>query len=417
MAHIHAFRAFRPTENEAPVITALPYDVYNVHEARTAVQKAPRSFLAIDRPEAHFPENTDIYAPEVYEKAGEILREWFREGRYIQEETESYYVWEMTADGRTQTGLAACSAAEDYQTGVIKKHENTRPEKEEDRVHHIEACGAQTGPVLLVHRKQERLKALLDQAKAADTLYDFTDATGVHHRIWRISDPETVAAVTDAAGEIDSLYIADGHHRAAAASAIARAVKLQGSRGEDPEYAYFLTVMFAEDEMLILDYNRIVKDRNGMSDEEILEKLRNVFMIGGPQDEAVRPERKREMGLCLGGKWYRLQAKEELYGDGPVSALDVEYLQRQVLEPLWNITEPGADPRIEFIGGDRGLEELERRCGEDAVAAFALYPTSMRELMAVADAGLLMPPKSTWFEPKLRTGLFIHQIENKESRS
>ena len=414
MAHIHAFRAFRPTAEEAPVITALPYDVYNVHEARTAVQEAPRSFLAIDRPEAHFPEGTDIYAPEVYEKAGSILREWFREGRYIQEETAAYYVWEMTMDGRTQTGLAVCSAAEDYVSSVIRKHENTRPEKEEDRIHHIEGCGAQTGPVLLVHRKQERLKALMEAAKVEEPLYDFTDATAVHHRIWRIVRPEEVAAVTEAAEQIESLYIADGHHRAAAASAIYNERKEKDGEAGQKEYAYFLTVMFSEEEMLILDYNRIIKDRNGMTDEEILEKLSHVFTIGEPQDEMYRPAQKREMGLCLGGKWYRLQAKEELYGDGPVSALDVEYLQRQVLEPVWNITEPGVDPRIEFIGGDRGLEELERRCSEDAVAAFALYPTSMRELMAVADAGLLMPPKSTWFEPKLRTGLFIHQIEEKQ---
>ena len=410
MAHIHAFRAYRPTVDEAPVITALPYDVYNVHEARSAVQEAPRSFLAIDRPEAHFPEGTDIYAPEVYEKAGQILRDWFREGRYIQEETDSYYVWEMTMDGRTQTGLVACSAAVDYHNGVIKKHENTRPEKEKDRVNHIEGCGAQTGPVLLFHRRQKQLKALMDDAKLTDPVYDFTDATGVYHRIWRISGAEAVSAVTEAAGRIKSLYIADGHHRAAAASAIARERKQLDASPGHKEYAWFLTVMFAEDEMLILDYNRIVKDRNGMSDGEILEKLGNVFTISGPMDKAYRPEEKREMGLCLGGKWYRLQAKEELYGDGPVSALDVEYLQKQVLEPVWDITEPGADPRIEFIGGDRGLEELEKRCGEDAVAAFALYPTSMEELMAVADAGLLMPPKSTWFEPKLRTGLFIHQI-------
>ena len=413
MAHIQPFRAFRPTVEEAPVITALPYDVYNVHEARAAVQEAPRSFLAIDRPEAHFPEGTDIYAPAVYEKAGEILREWFREGRYIQEETPCYYIWEMTMDGRTQTGLVSCCATEDYDVGVIKKHENTRPEKEEDRVHHIEGCGAQTGPVLLVYRQEKLLKTLMEEAKASDPIYDFTDVTGVYHRIWRIAGTGKVTAVTEAAGRINSLYIADGHHRAAAASAIARERKAHDSRGVQREYSYFLTVMFAEEEMLILDYNRIVKDRNGMTDEEILEKLKTVFKVSDPQDAMYRPEEKREMGLCLGGKWYRLQTKEDLYGDDPVSALDVEYLQKHVLEPVWGITEPGSDPRIEFIGGDRGLEELERRCGEDAVAAFALFPTSMWELMDVADAGMLMPPKSTWFEPKLRTGLFIHEIEEK----
>lgn len=413
MAHIHPFRAFRPVKEEISVLTALPYDVYNVHEAREAVQQAPRSFLAVDRPEAHFPEGTDIYAPGVYEKAGEILRGWFREGRYVQEEVPCYYTWEMTMDGRTQTGLVACSAAADYMNGVIRKHENTRPEKEEDRINHIEACGAQTGPVLLVHRQQQELKVLMEAVKGEAPLYDYTDSTGVYHRIWRIADPVIVQAVTDAAAQIESLYIADGHHRAAAAGAIAT----KRSESGDPatvsnmESLYFLTVMFSEEEMLILDYNRIIKDRGGMSDEEILHKMRQVFVVGEPQDKPVRPAGKREMGLCLGGKWYRLQAKPELYGDDPVASLDVEYLQKQVLEPFWHITEPGADPRIEFIGGIRGVEELERRCREDAVAAFALYPTSMQELMAVADAGLLMPPKSTWFEPKLRTGVFIHAID------
>ena len=413
MAHTKPFRAFRPTAEEAPVITALPYDVYNVHEARTAVQEAPRSFLAIDRPEAHFPEGTDIYAPEVYEKAGSILHEWIREGRYIQEDTPCYYVWEMTMDGRVQTGLVSCCATKDYETGLIKKHENTRPEKEEDRVHHIEGCGAQTGPVLLVYRREKQLKTLMDEAKRTMPIYDFTDATGVYHRIWRIAGEGKTTAVTEAVGRINSLYIADGHHRAAAATAIARARRAQDSKAAEKEYSWFLTVMFAEEEMLILDYNRIVKDRNGMTDEEILDKLRTVFTVSEPQEEMCRPTEKRQMGLCLGGKWYRIQAKEELYGSDPVSTLDVEYLQKQVLEPIWGITEPGADPRIEFIGGDRGLEELERRCGEDAVAAFAMYPTSMWELMDVADAGMLMPPKSTWFEPKLRTGLLIHEIEGK----
>ena len=411
MAHIHPFRAFRPVPEKASVVTALPYDVYNKNEARIAVRKAPDSFLAIDRPEAHFPEDADIYAPAVYRKAAELLNRQMDKGVFMQDETPGYYVWEFTMDGRVQTGLAACASCEDYRKGIVRRHENTRLEKEHDRICHIEACQAQTGPVLLVHRSDADLKALLEEAKAGEPLYDFTDATGIGHRMWRISDPEKVSAVTAAAEKLEALYIADGHHRAAAAAAIAEKRQRLGLADETSECMFFLMTMFPEEEMLILDYNRLLKNLNGLTEEEMLRKTAEVFTVSEPQNEPYRPRKKGEIGMYLGGRWYRLRIEEEKYGDDPVSVLDVEYLQKNLLEPVCGIREPGADPRIEFVGGDRTPEELERRCHVDAVCAFVMYPTSMRELMAVADAGMLMPPKSTWFEPKLRTGLLIHQIE------
>ena len=401
MAKIRPFRAILPAAERAREITALPYDVFNKNEAREAVLRSPGSFLTIDRPETQFPEDTDIYAPEVYEKAGAMFRGWIEQGRFVRDEQSAYYVWEMTAYGRTQTGLVACSAVEDYRSGTIRRHEDVRPEKQKDRVCHIRALGAQTGPVLLTYGAHPEMKELLRIAAAGAPLYDFTDSTGAAHRIWRIGDDETVAAVTSAAERIGRLYIADGHHRASAAEAVARET-------DADEAQFFLTVMFPEEEMHILAYNRLLKDRNGMTDGELLEKLGAAFTVGPASDVPVRPEKKGEMGLFLGGRWYALWTNRPCPADDPVASLDVEYLQREALEPVWNIREPGVDPRIEYVGGIHGPEELEQRCRTDAAAAFVLYPTAMRELMAVADAGRMMPPKSTWFEPKLRTGLFIH---------
>ncbi len=411
MAHIHPFRAIRPVQEQAEIITALPYDVYNKNEARIAVRRAPDSFLAIDRPEAHFPENTDIYAPAVYRKAAEILQKRMEDNAFLQDDEPGYYVWELTMNGRIQTGLSACVSAEDYRRGIVSKHENTRLEKEHDRICHIEACEAQTGPVLLVHRSCPELRKVLAESKTQTPLYDFTDFTGVKHRIWRITDTDRVGLITDLADQLGTLYIADGHHRAAAASAIAEKRRRLGQADEKSESQFFLMTMFPEEEMLILDYNRLLKSLNGLTEEEVLEEVQCAFGVGEPRVDPYRPRKKGEIGMFLGGRWYRLRTKEEYYGADPVSVLDVEYLQKHLLEPVFGIKEPGADSRIEFVGGDRSMRELERRCHVDAACAFVMFPTSMRELMAVADAGMLMPPKSTWFEPKLRTGLLLHRIE------
>ena len=409
MAQIRPFRALRPAAGYEETVTALPYDVYNRTEARQAVRQRPDSFLSIDRPETQFPETYDMYAREVYEKAAEILGEWTDRGTFVREETACYYIWEMTAEGKPQTGLAACISAADYRGGVIRRHERTREEKERDRVCHIEGTRAQTGPVLLAYRSNEELKALISSQKEKTPLYAFTDFTGVSHRMWKISDDETIRKIGEYAEKISSLYIADGHHRASAAVTVAEKYRGRGCGAED-DSQYFLAVMFPQKELKILDYNRIVKDLNGMTEAEALEKIRESFLVGEPQQTPFRPGRKGEIGLYLGGSWFPMRIREEKRGTDPVSSLDVEYLQRELFAPFWNITQPGADPRIEYIGGSKGAEELERRCGIDAAAAFLMYPTSMEELMAAADAGMLMPPKSTWFEPKLRTGLLIHPI-------
>ncbi len=411
MATIRPFAALRPARELAAQAAALPYDVYGEEEAREAVQGHPYSFLNIDRPETQFPAGYDPYAPEVYKKAGELLRRQIQEGVYLRETAPCYYVYALTRNGRTQTGLAACSSLDDYQRGVIRRHENTRAEKEADRIRHVEACGAQTGPVFLAYRRDETVSGILEQQKQQEPLYDFTAEDGIRHQVWRISDPQTIAALTEQFGRIPHTYIADGHHRAASAAAVCRkCCQEQGQISADAEVRYVLSVLFAEDELTILDYNRVVRDLNGYTPEEFLEKLKPVFRITA-EDQKVHPRRKGELGLCLGGSWYRLETRPERAADDPVEGLDVALLQREVLAPVLGIRDPKTDRRIDFVGGIRGLEELERRCQEDAAAAFAMYPTSMEELFAVADAGRLMPPKSTWFEPKLRSGLLIHEID------
>ncbi|MCF0145472.1 MAG: DUF1015 domain-containing protein [Eubacterium sp.] len=407
MAHIHAFRAYRPAKGNEYTVTALPYDVYDKTEARAAVLEAPDSFLSIDRPEAHFPEDADMYAPAVYEKAAEILQSWIGKGVFVQEESPCLYIWELTMEGRVQTGLVSCIAADDYRNGIIKKHENTREEKERDRVRHIEACGAQTGPVLLGYHSRKEMQELLRRFSAGMPLYDFTDRSGIAHRIWAVSAEEDIRALTEAAGNIDALYIADGHHRASAACTIAAK---QAADGPEAESQYFLGVMFPDDELYILAYNRILKGLNGHTPQEILEEIQKVFLLEGPQAEPFAPEKKGEIAMFLDGGWYLLTIKKELSGDDPVSSLDVEYLQKSLLEPVFGILKPGSDPGIVYVGGDHSAQQLEARCRKEGGAAFMLYPTAMQELMAVADNGMLMPPKSTWFEPKLRTGLLIHMI-------
>lgn len=412
MAIIRPFRALRPAEGKEKDVAALPYDVYSREEARSKVEGDSLTFLRIDRPETQFPPEQDMYADCVYRKGGDMLREMEQEGNFIQDETPCFYIYELTMGGRAQTGLVACSAVDDYVSGVVKKHENTRRDKEEDRIRHVDALSAQTGPIFLAYRADARIKALLDGEKKSFPLADFVSDDGVRHRIWKIDSKETIGRITDIFGDIGHTYIADGHHRAASAVEVSmmRRREHPDYTGEE-EFNYFLSVLFPDEELHILDYNRVLKDLNGNTEEGLLEKLRDAFLVEGPQRTPVRPEKKGQMGLYLGEKWYRLTARDEKKQSDPVGCLDVAYLQREVLEPVFGIQDPKTDKRIDFVGGIRGLEELERRCHRDCRAAFAMYPTSMEELFAVADAGLLMPPKSTWFEPKLRSGLFIHKIE------
>ena len=411
MADIRAFAAYRPRTDIADRVAALPYDVYNREEARAEVMREPMSFLAIDRPETQFPEDYDMYSEEVYQKAHDMLWEKINEGIFVHEEKPCYYLYEQTMDGRVQTGIVACSSVDDYENNVIKKHENTLAKKEADRIHHVDSCDAQTGPIFLCYREDETIRKVMNRVKAEDKpVYDFVTKDGIKSRVFIIEKDEEVTAIADAFKAMDAIYIADGHHRCASAVKVAKKRREADSEANgNKEYDFFLSVLFPDSELMIMDYNRVIKDLNGMAEEEFLEKIEEKFDVV-PENSAVKPSKKYEMGMLLGGKWYRLNAHEDIKSSDAVDGLDVSILQNNVLTPLLNISDPKNDPRIDFVGGIRGLSELEKRCQNDCVLAFAMYPTDIHELFAVADAGRLMPPKSTWFEPKLLSGLFIHAI-------
>ena len=411
MAEIRAFRGIRPAAGKEADIAALPYDVYNREEARKAVEGKPLTFLRIDRAETQLSEETDIYAPEVYQKAKELLWGMVENGDFVQDDKPCYYLYELTMNGRSQTGIVACASIDDYLNGMIKKHENTRREKEEDRVRHVDICDAQTGPIFLAYRNQESLKKIVADVKAGTVLFDFTSEDGIRHRGWKIADTEKISAIYEAFHQMNALYIADGHHRAASAVRVGvkRREEHPGYTGEE-EFNYFLSAIFPDDELMIMDYNRVVRDLNGLTPEEFLSGIKKVFDVE-KLDKAEHPKRKGQVTLFLEDKWYLLTLKPEYENCDPVEGLDVSILQKQILEPVLGIQDPKTDKRIDFVGGIRGLSELERRVHTDMKAAFAMYPTSIGELFAVADAGLLMPPKSTWFEPKLRSGLFIHALK------
>ncbi len=411
MAEIRAFHGIRPAAGKEADIAALPYDVYNREEARKAVEGKPLTFLRIDRAETQLPEETDIYAPEVYQKAKELLWGMVENGDFVQDDKPCYYLYELTMNGRSQTGIVACASIDDYLNGMIKKHENTRREKEEDRVRHVDICDAQTGPIFLAYRNQESLKKIVADVKSGTVLFDFTSEDGIRHRGWKIADTEKISAIYEAFHQMNALYIADGHHRAASAVRVGvkRREEHPGYTGEE-EFNYFLSVIFPDDELMIMDYNRVVRDLNGLTPEEFLSEIKKVFDVE-TLDKAEHPKRKGQVTLFLEDKWYLLTLKPEYGNCDPVEGLDVSILQKQILEPVLGIQDPKTDKRIDFVGGIRGLSELERRVHTDMKAAFAMYPTSIGELFAVADAGLLMPPKSTWFEPKLRSGLFIHALK------
>lgn len=413
MAVIKPFRAYRPQKGLEDKIAALPYDVYNREEAYEAVQGNPLSFLNIDRAETQFDSSVDTYADEVYQKAHELLWGMIRKGEFVQEDKPVYYIYELTMDGRVQTGIVACASVDDYQNQVIKKHENTRADKELDRIRHVEACEAQTGPIFLAYRADETLREIIARTKKAAALYDFTTEDNITHRVWCISDDADIAAIQNAFEGISRIYIADGHHRCA--SAVKVGLK---KRGENPAYTgeeefnYFLSVLFADEELMIMDYNRVVKDLNGLSAEQFVEAVNKVYNIISKTDDCKKPSHKGQTAMLLSDTWYLLEVKDEYKSTDPVDGLDVAVLQNHVLAPILGITDPKTDKRIDFVGGIRGIGELERRVKTDCKAAFAMYPTSIHELFGVADANLLMPPKSTWFEPKLRSGLFIHAIND-----
>ena len=410
MALIKPFECVRPNEKDAARVAALPYDVYNRQEAVCEVKREPLSFLKIDRAETQFDDSTDTYATEVYAKAKELFEEALADKTFITDTDKTYYIYALTMDKRTQTGIVACASIDDYLNNVIKKHENTRADKEVDRITHVDTLSAQTGPIFLAYRADSVINDAVKKTKENKALYDFISPDGIRHQVWKMTDITLVENVRKAFEGIDSVYIADGHHRAASAVKVGlkRRRENPGYTGNE-EFNYFLSVLFPDEELMILPYNRVVKDLNGYTQEEFLNKIKEKFDIA-ESDRQVSPDKKGTFGMYLGGKWYKLTAHKDIMSDDPVDGLDVAVLQDNLLAPVLGIGDPKTDKRIDFVGGIRGLSELEKRCREDCVVAFSMYATSIAELFAVADAGKLMPPKSTWFEPKLRSGLFIHRI-------
>ena len=409
MAIVKPFSCLRPAKEYCGRVAALPYDVYTRAEARKQIEREPMSFLKIDRQEAVFPEEVDIYDPRTYENAAELLREMEEQGIYERDADQAYYIYELTQNGRSQAGLAACCAVDDYMSRVVKKHENTRTEKEADRVRHIEVVGAHTGPIFMAYRDEGEIASILREQMERECLYAFTSPDGVGHRLWKIGDPELCGRIEKIFRNIPALYIADGHHRAAAAVRVALKRREQGAGPEDPSN-YFLSILFPESQLEIRAYNRLVKDIRGMTPEQFLARVERDFLVERTRERKIVPESRRVFGMFFDGAWYRLTPRPEILTDDPVEGLDVSLLQNHLLGPVLGIEDPRTDKRVEFVGGDKDAGDLERRALKDMRLAFSLYPTGLEELFRVADAGRLMPPKSTWFEPKPRSGILIHRI-------
>ena len=409
---IKPLRGLRPVPERAADVAAPPYDVLNTAEARQRADGRPHSFLHISKPEIDLPEGTDPYADEVYAKGAENLHRLVDDGVLIRDAEPCYYVYRLKMGEHLQTGLVCAASVADYDTNRIRKHEYTRPQKENDRVRQITALNAQTGPVMATYRSLGTVRDALEIASKREPLYDITADDGIVHQLWRIDDTLEIAALTEIFDAMQALYIADGHHRSASASRVAAARKADNPQhtGEE-DYNYFLCVAFPHDETQILDYNRVVKDLNGMHRDELLERIRDSFSAT-PVNAPAKPQRAAQFGMYLDKQWYRLDINEDLIPADPVASLDVSLLQDNLIAPLLGITDQRTDDRIDFVGGIRGLTELERRVdsGEMAIA-FAHFPTSMEALMNVADANKVMPPKSTWFEPKLADGLVSHVLD------
>lgn len=411
MTLIRPFAGLRPRPEFATDVVAPPYDVLNTAEARERAAGRPRSFLHISKPEIDLPEATDPHDDKVYAKGAENLKSLIADNVLQRDEQPYYYIYRLIMDGHVQTGLVVIASVADYDTNRIRKHEFTRPDKEDDRVKQIDALNAQTGPVFLTYRHDETVDKVIAEACKQTPEYDLTADDGVQHTIWVLKDQQAIDTITQNFDQMNCLYIADGHHRSAAGSRVAAMRRQQGAP-EDDVSQYFLSVVFPDNQMQILDYNRVIKDLNGLDKESFLQNIDKAFTVE-KSAEAVKPATTGQFGMYLDGQWYRLSIKQDLIpSDDPVGRLDVSLLQNQLIDPVLGISDPRRDKRIDFVGGIRGLTELEKRVnsGEMAVA-FSLFPTSMADLMAVADAGEVMPPKSTWFEPKLADGLVSHVLD------
>jgi len=411
MTLIRPLKGLRPTPEHAADVVAPPYDVLNTAEARARADGRPYSFLHISKPEIDLPEDTDPHDDSVYRKGAENLHKLVREGILVRDDAEYYYVYRLVMGEHEQTGLVAVASVKDYDSNRIRKHEFTRPDKEDDRVRQIDALNAQTGPVFLTYRHQPQVDTIVKTVQKAAPEYDLTADDGVRHTLWVIRDRDQVDALTGLFDKMDCLYIADGHHRSAAASRVAAMRKQQGG-GQDASYNYFLSVIFPDNQMKILDYNRVIRDLNGLSVPEFLGRLDEDFNVR-EENKAVKPEKPGQFGMYLDGKWYRLDIHPQRVPESdPVARLDVSLLAEHLIQPILGISDPRRDQRIDFVGGIRGLQELERRVNSGEMkVAFSLFATSLDDLMAVADAGEVMPPKSTWFEPKLADGLVSHVLD------
>ena len=410
---IKPFRGLRPVPDSAADVAAPPYDVLNTEEARQRASGRPLSFLHLSKPEIDLPAGTNPYSPEVYAKGAENLRHLIDEGALIRDDSRCYYAYRLTMGAHAQTGLVCIANVADYDTNRIRKHEFTQPKKEDDRVRQITALNAQTGPVLLTYRSSDEVKSILEEVTGGEPLYDLVADDGIGHRLWMIDNPEFIERLTSLFDNMNALYIADGHHRSASASRVAAARNADNPAPTgDENYNYFLCVAFPHDETQILDYNRVINDLNSHTSAELLQKIGEQFSVI-PVNERAHPDRPAQFGMYLDKQWYRLEIRPELIpADAPVASLDISLLQKYLIGPLLGIEDERTDDRIDFVGGIRGLMELERRVdsGEMKIA-FALYPTSMEALMAVADANEVMPTKSTWFEPKLADGLVSHVLD------
>ncbi|MBW7913278.1 MAG: DUF1015 domain-containing protein [Taibaiella sp.] len=411
MAKITPFKGLRPVQELAQEVATLPYDVVNVEEAR-AYKDEPYHFYHVTRSEIDLPEGIDVHSQQVYDKAKENLDRMIEEGILVQDLEPCYYIYRLVMNGRAQTGLICGSSVDDYNNGVIKKHEFTRPVKEQDRINHIKTTRAQTGIVFLAYREQADVNKLIEDWKAAhDADYDFIAEDGIGHTIWVVDDKNTVDTITKLFDEkVFATYIADGHHRAASGAKVREALVAEGTA--DDRSNYFVTCIFPDTQVKILDYNRVVTDLKGMSNEEFINALKNDFDVSEPMGKnQYKPQALHEFGLYIGGNWYKLVTKEGTYTNDPIGILDVTILQNNVLTKLLDINDPRTDNRVDFVGGIRGLGELEKRVDSGSMAAaFACYPVSIQQLFDIADSGEVMPPKSTWFEPKTRDGLVVYMI-------
>jgi len=414
MAVVKAFKAIRPATELADKVAALPYDVMDSNEAREMVKGNPYSFLHVDKAEIDLEPSIDLYDKRVYEKARDNMRGMIKDGVFLQDKNNCLYIYKQMMNGRAQVGLVGCTSIDDYINNIIKKHEFTRADKEQDRINHVDYCNANTGPIFLTYRASGVINGMVDSWMANHKpVYDFVSEDGIGHTVWVIDEDAVIKKLEAEFGAIDYLYIADGHHRSASAVKVGlkRREEAPDYKG-DEEFNFFLSVLFPDEQLYIMDYNRVVKDLNGNSGDEFTSKVGEKFDIEAYKGEGpFKPAVKHTFGMYLDGKWYKLTAKAGTYNENdPVDRLDVSIMQNNLLSPILGIQDPRTDKRIDFVGGIRGLKELEKRVDAGMKVAFSMFPTTIDDLMAIADAGKVMPPKSTWFEPKLRSGLFIHEL-------